>query len=69
MAQGSAESDAQFEQALVTAQASPGIVPICADCKSIRDREGQWLRLESYVSQHTKLMFSHGLCDDCVGKR
>jgi hypothetical protein len=42
------------------------ILPICAHCKKIKDDEGKWHQIEKYMSDHSKLLFSHGLCPDCV---
>ena len=43
-----------------------GILPICANCKKIRDDQGAWQQLEAYISQHTDAQFSHGICADCM---
>lgn len=43
-----------------------GVLPICANCKKIRDDHGAWQGLESYISQHTDAEFSHGICNDCM---
>ncbi|MCB0108432.1 MAG: hypothetical protein KDE53_21070, partial [Caldilineaceae bacterium] len=43
-----------------------GILPICANCKKIRDDEGAWQGLEEYISHHTDAEFSHGICADCM---
>ena len=45
-----------------------GMLPICAECKKIRDDEGYWEQLESYVSRHTSAVFSHGICPGCMVK-
>jgi hypothetical protein len=45
-----------------------GILPICGFCKAIRDEQGQWRKLESYVSEHSKASFTHGLCPECAQK-
>lgn len=45
-----------------------GILPICANCKKIRNDEGAWQGLEAYISQHTDAEFSHGICADCVAQ-
>jgi len=42
-----------------------GIIPICSYCNHIREDEGAWRKLESYVMEHTETEFSHGLCPDC----
>lgn len=43
-----------------------GLLPICSDCKKIRDDEGRWTRMESYISERSRAEFSHGLCPDCL---
>jgi hypothetical protein len=43
-----------------------GWLAICAGCKRIRDAEGGWVRLESFVEEHSHAEFTHGLCDRCV---
>jgi PAS domain S-box-containing protein len=43
-----------------------GLLPTCAHCKGIRDPDGNWHRLESYISQHSEAVFSHTLCPDCL---
>ncbi len=43
-----------------------GIVPICSSCRKIRDEQGTWHRLESYLTERTNAEFSHGLCPSCL---
>ena len=45
-----------------------GIVPICANCKKIRDDKGYWEQVDHYVAKHTDAKFSHGICPDCTQK-
>ena len=45
-----------------------GLIPICATCKKIRDDNGYWNRMESYISNHSKAEFSHSICPDCAQK-
>lgn len=45
-----------------------GLLPICSSCKKIRDDEGYWNRLETYIESHTDAHFSHGLCQECEKK-
>ncbi len=42
------------------------ILPICAKCKKIRDDEGYWTQIESYIANHSEAEFTHSLCADCV---
>src|SRR5579884_2959050 len=43
-----------------------GLIPICAACKKIRNDQGYWDVLESYLQQHSEAQFTHGLCPECV---
>jgi sensor domain CHASE-containing protein len=45
-----------------------GMLPICSNCKNIRDDKGYWNRIEAYISEHSDAQFSHGLCPDCAKK-
>ena len=45
-----------------------GILPICSNCKKIRDDQGYWQQVEVYVHDHTDAQFSHGICPDCIRK-
>ena len=42
-----------------------GMLPICCKCKQIRDDEGYWHQIESYMSSHADVKFSHGYCPSC----
>jgi DNA-binding response OmpR family regulator len=55
----------ELEEALVRVTQLQGLLPICAYCKSIRDDNDYWHRVESYISQHSAAHFSHGICPDC----
>lgn len=41
-------------------------LPICMYCHKIRTDDDYWQRLETYFSSHVDIMFSHGICPDCV---
>lgn len=43
-----------------------GILPICSRCKKIRDDDGYWHSVEEYISEHSEVQFSHGLCKTCA---
>ena len=45
-----------------------GILPICASCKKIRDDEGYWNQVESYITEHSEAQFSHSICPECDKK-
>lgn len=43
-----------------------GLIPICANCKSIRDDKGAWSQIEAYIQEHSAALFSHGMCPTCM---
>jgi len=44
-------------------------IPICANCKSIRQDDGSWKTIEHYITDKSKsVRLSHGLCQTCVDK-
>ncbi len=45
-----------------------GLLPICASCKKIRDDQGYWIQIESYIQNHSEAQFSHGICQECQEK-
>ena len=58
----------ELQQMLEKLKTLEGIIPICSFCKKIRNDEGYWDQVESYISKHSKAMFSHGLCPECLEK-
>ncbi len=55
-----------LEEALASVKSLSGLLPICAGCKKIRDDNGYWSQVESYVQAHSEATFSHGMCPDCL---
>ncbi len=43
-----------------------GLLPTCASCKKIRNANGDWEQMESYIQKHSNATFSHGLCLECT---
>lgn len=56
---------AQLQRAVSELKTLRGLIPICASCKSIRDDDGYWQRLEGYLIEHTEAEFTHCICNDC----
>ncbi len=54
------------QKAMAEIKALRGILPICSNCKKIRNDEGYWMAIELYISQHSEAEFSHGVCTDCA---
>ena len=43
-----------------------GVIPICSYCHKIRDDQEMWQQLETYISNHSEVLFSHGACPECL---
>ena len=56
----------KLQQALSELETLRGLLPICACCKKIRDDQGYWNHIESYLRKHTLADFTHTLCPECV---
>lgn len=56
----------QLTEALDNVRELKGLIPICANCKKIRDDSGYWNRIESYLMKHTHAEFTHGICPACT---
>ena len=44
------------------------IIPICMNCKKIRDDQEYWHNVETYFRDHIGVDFSHGICPSCLQK-
>lgn len=55
-----------LQSALEEIKTLKGILPICSFCKSIRNDDGYYERIESYMSKHTCVDFSHTICPSCL---
>ncbi len=42
-----------------------GLLPICSFCKNIRNENGEWERIENFISRRSDVEFSHGFCPSC----
>ncbi len=59
---------AELHEALDKIKTLKGLIPICACCKKIRDDQGYWNSVESYIKDHAEVEFTHGICPDCMKK-
>ena len=62
------QARAAAEDALATVKTLTGLLPICSGCKQIRDDQGYWNKVETYITRRTDAQFTHSLCPDCVKK-
>jgi len=55
-----------LRKALAEIKLLEGLLPICAQCKKIRDDKGSWRQMEAYIGEHANVRFSHGYCPECA---
>lgn len=58
----------ELQSALENVKTLQGLIPICANCKKIRDDDGFWQQVEGYIQKHSDIKFTHGICPDCMAK-
>ncbi len=56
----------ELQTALARIKTLKGLIPICSNCKKIRNDQGYWQQVEDFVKEHTEADFSYGLCDACA---
>jgi hypothetical protein len=66
--QSELDLEVRVREALSTVKTLRGLLPICAWCKRVRDDEGYWRQIETFVTENTHAQFSHGLCPSCEAK-
>jgi PAS domain S-box-containing protein len=58
----------QLRKALAEVKTLSGLLPICSHCKKVRDDQGYWQQIDAFITEHSGLFFSHGLCPDCLAR-
>jgi PAS domain S-box-containing protein len=59
---------AKLQEAFDNIKTLKGLLPICANCKKIRDDSGYWNQIEAYIRDRSDAEFSHSICPDCAEK-
>jgi len=57
---------AELQDALNTVRTLEELLPICANCRNVRDDEGYWRRIDEYLYNRAGVQFTHGLCPVCA---
>jgi len=58
----------ELELALSRVKQLQGLLPICSYCKKVRDDQNYWQQVDTYISKHSEVAFSHGICPDCYDR-
>jgi len=64
--QYSSQLQQKVEKADTEIKVLSGLLPICAQCKKIRDPSGVWHSLETYLDEHSEAKLTHGYCPECA---
>lgn len=62
------ERTRELQQALDEVKTLSGLLPMCSECKKIRDDKGYWQGVEQYINEHTGARFTHGMCPECFSQ-
>ena len=57
---------ARIERLETQLRRSDRLHAMCSHCKSIRETDGRWLRLEDYLEHHFQAAVTHGVCPECM---
>ena len=66
---GFANKVEELEEALQHVNDLRGLLPICMDCRRVRDDNDYWQQLESYLVSRMGTDLSHSLCPECLERR
>ncbi len=58
----------RLQKAVSKIKTLSGLLPICSHCNKIRETDGAWIRLESYIESHSEAGFSHSICPECAAR-
>jgi ligand-binding sensor domain-containing protein len=62
------ELQRRVDEAISSIRVLNGLLPMCAWCKKIRDDQGYWNQLESYIRSRSHADFTHSICPECAEK-
>jgi diguanylate cyclase (GGDEF)-like protein len=58
-------ANASLESALNDVRTLRGFIPICSQCKKVRDDGGYWDEVETYISRHADTVVGSSVCPQC----
>ena len=59
----------ELERALMEVKQLRGLLPICMDCKRIRDDHNDWHQVDHYMARRSFISFTHSICPKCLEVR
>ena len=64
----------KLERALEEIETLKGLLPVCSNCKKIRNadtdtnKQSSWISLEAYLHEHTAAEVTHSICPQCMAE-
>ncbi len=58
----------ELQDAMAKIKTLSGLLPTCAWCRKVRDDDGYWKKVETYIEEHSDASFTHGICPECLQK-
>lgn len=55
----------ELQEAVRQVKQLTGLLPICSACKMIRDDQGYWNKIETFIREHSDAEFTHSICPEC----
>jgi sigma-B regulation protein RsbU (phosphoserine phosphatase) len=56
----------ELEEALAHVRRLQGLLPICSYCKKVRNETNYWEQVDSYLTSHSEVELTHGICPQCL---
>jgi sigma-B regulation protein RsbU (phosphoserine phosphatase) len=56
----------ELEEALAHVSRLQGLLPICSYCKKVRNETNYWEQVDSYLTSHSQVELTHGICPQCL---
>ena len=60
------ETVVTLENTLKEIKTLQALLPMCSNCKRVRDDKNYWQDLEEYLAERSGTIVSHSLCPDCL---
>lgn len=58
----------ELTEALSQVKTLSRLFPICASCKKIRNDQGEWEQMKTYIRNRSEAESTHGHCPDCAAR-
>lgn len=56
----------RLTKALADVRELSGLLPVCAWCHRLRDDQGYWSKVDSFLERHTRAEITHSICPECM---